>query len=72
MNKLKNDFEKLDFETALRQLEEIVEKLGSGKTNLEEMVELYEQGTLLKNHCNEKLSDAKMKVEKLMIGKDYQ
>jgi exodeoxyribonuclease VII small subunit len=72
MTKSKNNFEKLDFEIALKQLEEIVEKLGSGKTNLEEMVELYEQGTLLKDHCNKKLSDAKMKVEKLMIGKEPQ
>ncbi|MFT6106583.1 MAG: exodeoxyribonuclease VII small subunit [Rickettsiales bacterium] len=72
MTKSKNNFEKLDFEIALKQLEEIVEKLGNGKTNLEEMVELYEQGTLLKDHCNKKLSDAKMKVEKLMVSKDLE
>ncbi|MES2677600.1 MAG: exodeoxyribonuclease VII small subunit [Pseudomonadota bacterium] len=66
MTKSKNNIEKLDFETALEKLEEIVEKLGSGKVNLEEMVDLYEQGIALKDHCSKKLSDAKMKVEILV------
>lgn len=63
------NIEKLDFETALKQLEEIVEKLGSGKVNLEEMTQLYEQGIALKEHCNKRLLDAKMKVENLVLGK---
>jgi len=64
--KLAKNIEKLDFETALSKLEEIVENLGSGKVNLEEMVDLYEQGIALKDHCSKKLSDAKMKVEILV------
>jgi len=63
---VKNNIEKLDFETALSKLEEIVEKLGNGKVNLEEMVDLYEQGILLKEHCSKKLTDAKMKVDVLI------
>lgn len=66
MSKGKNNIEKLDFETALAKLEEIVEKLGSGKVNLEEMVDLYEQGIALKEHCSKKLTDAKMKVDVLI------
>jgi exodeoxyribonuclease VII small subunit len=66
MSKAKNNIEKLDFETALSKLEEIVEKLGSGKVNLEEMVDLYEQGISLKEHCSKKLADAKMKVDVLI------
>ncbi|MFT5703204.1 MAG: exodeoxyribonuclease VII small subunit [Rickettsiales bacterium] len=74
MSKTKNNlaetnFEKLDFETSLNQLEEIVDKLGGGKTNLEEMVELYEKGTALKNQCSKMLDDAKMRVEKIIIEK---
>lgn len=67
MSKARN-IEKLDFETALKQLEEVVEKLGSGKVNLEEMTELYEQGVALQAHCNKRLADAKMKVEKITIN----
>jgi len=63
---VKNNIEKLDFETALSKLEEIVEKLGNGKVNLEEMVDLYEQGISLKEHCSKKLTDAKMKVDVLI------
>jgi exodeoxyribonuclease VII small subunit len=62
----KNNIEKLDFETSLSKLEEIVEKLGNGKVNLEEMVDLYEQGISLKEHCSKKLTDAKMKVDVLI------
>lgn len=68
--KTKTSIEKLDFETALSKLEAIVEKLGSGKVNLEEMVDLYQEGIALKEHCTQKLSDAKMKVEVLMKSGD--
>ena len=64
--KAKINIEKLDFETALSNLEELVEKLGNGKVKLEEMVELYEQGIALRDHCSKKLLDAKMKVEVLV------
>jgi exodeoxyribonuclease VII small subunit len=69
MSKTKSNIEKLDFETALAKLEEIVEKLGNGKVNLEEMVDLYEQGIALKEHCSKKLTDAKMKVD-ILIKKE--
>lgn len=68
MTKTKNNIEKLDFETALKQLEEIVEKLGSGKVSLEEMTHLYEQGVALQDHCNKRLVDAKMKIESITIS----
>jgi exodeoxyribonuclease VII small subunit len=61
--------ETLDFESALSNLENIVEKLGSGKVNLEEMVDLYEQGVALKGHCSKKLEDAKMKVDNVLAEK---
>jgi exodeoxyribonuclease VII small subunit len=66
MTKSKINIEKLDFETALSKLEVIVEKLGEGKVSLEEMVDLYEQGIALKEHCSKKLVDAKMKVDVLI------
>ena len=59
----KIDLEKLDFESALLRLEAIVEKLGNQKIPLEEMVELYNEGNLLREFCQKKLADAKMKVE---------
>ncbi len=62
----KNNLEKLNFETAMAKLEEVVEKLNNGKIELEEMVNLYEQAVELREFCNNKLNEAKMKVEVLM------
>lgn len=63
----KTELDKLDYETALLKLEAIVEKLGNQKVSLEEMVELYNEGMLLKEHCSKKLSDARMKVDKITM-----
>jgi exodeoxyribonuclease VII small subunit len=54
---------KLTFEEAMARLEEIVEILSSQKVNLDSMIELYEEGTALREHCAARLSDAKMKIE---------
>ena len=63
--KKKSDLSKVSFETALSELEQIVERLGSGKVDLEETVGLYQQAQALKEHCFKKIADAKMKVEKI-------
>ena len=62
MNK-KNDIKGLSFEQALSELEEIVEKLEQGDIDLEDSIDIYERGNLLKAHCEKKLESAKMKVD---------
>ena len=47
MNKMK-DIKELTFEQALSELEEIVEKLEQGDIDLEDSIDIYERGTLLK------------------------
>lgn len=54
---------KMDFESASARLEEIVEILSSEKINLDSMVDLYEEGMALKEHCTKRLDEAKMKIE---------
>jgi exodeoxyribonuclease VII small subunit len=54
---------KMSFEDASERLEEIVEILSSQKVNLDSMVELYEEGVALKEHCQKRLDEAKMKIE---------
>ncbi len=54
---------KMDFESATSRLEEIVEIMSSEKINLDSMVDLYEEGIALKDHCNKRLEEAKMKIE---------
>lgn len=69
MNK-KNDIKDLSFEQALSELEEIVEKLEQGDIDLEDSIDIYERGNLLKGHCEKKLESAKMKVDKIISQPD--
>lgn len=61
--KLKKQISKMSFETAMERLEEIVETLSSQKINLDSMISIYEEGTLLREFCEGKLAEAKMKIE---------
>ncbi|MEO1150850.1 MAG: exodeoxyribonuclease VII small subunit [Pseudomonadota bacterium] len=61
------DIKKMTFETALAELEEIVQKLESGRAELEESIALYERGAALKAHCATKLQSAQEKIEKIVV-----
>ena len=58
----------LSFEVALKELETIVAQMERGSVELEQAIELYTRGTALKEHCEKKLSEAKLKVEKLTLS----
>ena len=61
------DIKTMSFETALQELETIVEKLERGDAPLEESITIYQRGAALKAHCESKLKDAQLKVEKIVI-----
>ena len=54
------------FEAALKQLEEIVQRLEKGELALEESLKLYEDGIRLSRLCHAKLEEAEGKIETLM------
>lgn len=54
------------FETALKQLEEIVQRLEKGELSLEESLKLYEDGVRLARLCHSKLEEAEGRIELLM------
>ncbi|MCS7205749.1 MAG: exodeoxyribonuclease VII small subunit [Leptospiraceae bacterium] len=54
-----------DFETALKRLEEIVEKLEKEDLPLDEMLSLYEEGVKLRDYCKNYLEQAKGRIYKL-------
>ena len=64
------DIAKLPFETALAELESIVEKLEKGAVALEESIKIYERGEALKAHCDKLLKNAEMRIEKITLGPD--
>jgi len=57
----------MSFEAALAELETIVERLERGDAPLEASIEIYQRGAKLKAHCEGKLKDAQMKVEKIVL-----
>ncbi|MFD2183467.1 exodeoxyribonuclease VII small subunit [Rhodoplanes azumiensis] len=57
----------LAFERALEELESIVERLESGNVPLEESVAIYERGESLKRRCEELLTQAEARVQKITL-----
>ena len=60
-----NKIQEINFEEALRQLEEIVTRLESGDLALEEAMALFEEGQRLTSLCNARLESAALQVEQL-------
>ena len=60
----------MKFEEAMVQLEETVKKLESGDVSLEEAMELFEKGVGLSKTCQKLLSEAQLKVTKLIAETD--
>ena len=58
--------EELSFEESFKQLNETIELLEKGEISLDESIKLYEQGLQLKNHCEEKLKNAELKIQKVI------
>ena len=57
--------ENLPFEEALKKLESIVEAMESEDLPLETLLSKYEQGTQLARICQQKLSEAELKIQQL-------
>ena len=58
-----NELEKLTFEEAMKELEKLVDSLDKGDVSLDDAITAYDRGSQLKDHCQKKLNEAKMKVE---------
>lgn len=55
------------FEDALQELEDIVASLERGEVSLDDAIAAFERGTQLKSHCQTRLEEARMKVEKIKM-----
>ena len=65
-NEIPADILELSFEAALQELEKIVEKLDSGRVDLDQSIDIYTRGSQLKLHCETKLRIAQERVEKIV------
>ncbi|MCT4635747.1 MAG: exodeoxyribonuclease VII small subunit [Rickettsiales bacterium] len=70
MNNNNKKITDLSFEEALAELEKIVAKLESGKESLETAINDYEYGNALREYCEKRLEEAKLKIEKIVRKED--
>jgi len=64
------DIAKMSFEDALEELKDIVATLESGDGKLDAAIASYERGSKLKQHCEKKLKEAQVKIDKIRLGPD--
>jgi exodeoxyribonuclease VII small subunit len=69
-NSTTENIKDLTFEAALKELEEIVSQLDTGSIDLDKAVEAYEKGAQLKQHCEKKLKEAQLRIEKIEVDKN--
>ena len=65
-----NDLKKLTFEEAMKELEELVDSLDKGDVSLDEAIAVYDRGSQLKDYCEKKLQEAKMKVDTILSSEN--
>ena len=65
-----DSLEKMSFEEAMKELERLVDALDKGDVSLDEAIAAYDRGSQLKDHCQKKLNEAKMKVETIQSSGD--
>ncbi len=58
--------ENLTFEAAMAELDNIVATLERGQVPLEQAISQYTRGVALKEHCEKKLNNAKLQIEKVL------
>ena len=59
-----------NFERALEELEALVRRMEAGDVPLDESLRLYERGTFLIRHCQDRLDSAERQIEQLTRGRD--
>ena len=65
-----DSLEKMTFEEAMKALEILVDSLDKGDVSLDEAIAAYDKGSQLKDYCQKKLNEAKMKVETIQSTDD--
>ncbi|MFK5915687.1 MAG: exodeoxyribonuclease VII small subunit [Woeseiaceae bacterium] len=56
----------LDFETAMSDLESLVERMEEGEQSLEDSLKDFELGIALTRHCQKSLQETEQKIQQLI------
>ncbi len=57
--------DKLTFEEAMAELDELVSRMEDGELNLDDSLKAYERGVMLTRKCQQALSQAELRVKTL-------
>lgn len=60
----------LNFEDALKKLEEIAGKMGEEGLSLDESLKMFQEGMELSTFCNKKLDEAEKKINVVLKNSD--
>ncbi len=61
---------KVSFESAMKDLDEIVDELESGSLSLDESLKKFEKGVELSRFCKQKLDESELKIKQLVKIED--
>jgi exodeoxyribonuclease VII small subunit len=64
------DPSKMDYETAVAELERMVQQLGREQEDLAESVRIYERGLALARRCTQLLREAEVRLNQLVPSSD--
>ena len=56
----------MNFESNMKELENIVEQMSQNTLSLEKSIELFEKGISLSKSCSKELSQAQQKIQKII------
>ena len=65
---LSEEISRMSFEEALEALDNIVRQLETGKVKLDDAINFYDRGMLLRQHCEKKLSAARLKMDQITVS----
>ena len=65
MSENKTSDQPLTFESAMTELEQLVEKMEDGELTLDESLKAFERGVVLTRLCQNELKNAELKVQQL-------
>jgi len=63
---IENDQTNINFEENMQMLEKLVKEMESGDLTLEQSLEAFEKGVMIVRKCQESLTQAEVRVNKLM------
>lgn len=70
MEQYKQEVSEMGFEASMDALEQLVQELEQGGTDLDRSLEIYERAVVLRDHCKAILDDGQRRIQKIIETAD--